>query len=579
MIVLLISCKSELDSLQSQIDDIKNRVESLETVCSKMNSDITALQTITAALQNNNYITHVTSIIENEKEIGYSITFTNGDVINIYHGRNGQDGYTPVIGVAQDINGEWYWTLDGEWYTDLDGNKIPTTGEDGKDGKDGMDGEDGITPTLKIEDANWYVSFDNGLTWDLLGEAKGKDGDSFFSSVKTDDENAYFYFIDGSSIAIPLVKDNYVSKIQSITFVPRFSDNKGAVISTTREYSFVELDFSVSPPNIAASIVANYSTDADLQAVGTFTKSFDFHSLPITEMTADAENGIITVKALCKGLSDDFFNGAEGTSVVLQISDGDYNASSSYVQIEPAKRLIHNSDKSAKVVAHRGYWDISGSAQNSITALRKANEINAWGCELDLWMTSDGVLVLNHDGVIDGITIQTSPYSAIKNCKLSNGETIPTFEEYLTVFKNECTNLILIVELKPHYSTQATTNAIKNIIKTVNRYKIEHLVEYISFSPVACDAIVRYAPTARVAYLESDLTPQQCAERGYTGVDYHYSTYQNNPTLVTEAHNLGLEVNTWTLNWFTIVKEMYLTGIDILTTDQPENVEAWLNTL
>ena len=32
-------------------------------------------------------------------------------------------------------------------------------------------------------------------------------------------------------------------------------------------------------------------------------------------------------------------------------------------------------------------------------------------------------------------------------------------------------------------------------------------------------------------------------------------------------------------NKFTIVKEMYLTGVDIMTTDQPENVEAWLNVL
>ncbi|MBO5803816.1 MAG: hypothetical protein J6R25_01895, partial [Bacteroidales bacterium] len=38
------------------------------------------------------------------------------------------------------------------------------------------DGEDGITPQLKIEDDYWYVSYDNGITWERLGKAFGADG-------------------------------------------------------------------------------------------------------------------------------------------------------------------------------------------------------------------------------------------------------------------------------------------------------------------------------------------------------------------------------------------------------------------
>lgn len=30
-----------------------------------------------------------------------------------------------------------------------------------------------------------------------------------------------------------------------------------------------------------------------------------------------------------------------------------------------------------KVIAHRGYWDCEGSAQNSVTALNKAHEVGA----------------------------------------------------------------------------------------------------------------------------------------------------------------------------------------------------------
>lgn len=50
------------------------------------------------------------------KEIGYTITFSKSNPITIYHGKDGQDGEdgtTPTIGVKQDADGVYYWTLNG----------------------------------------------------------------------------------------------------------------------------------------------------------------------------------------------------------------------------------------------------------------------------------------------------------------------------------------------------------------------------------------------------------------------------------------------------------------------------------
>ena len=55
-----------------------------------------------------------------------------------------------------------------------------------------------------------------------------------------------------------------------------------------------------------------------------------------------------------------------------------------------------------KVIAHRGFWKTEGSAQNSITALKKAAEINVYGSEFDVLITSDGIPVVNHDDTIEG---------------------------------------------------------------------------------------------------------------------------------------------------------------------------------
>ena len=69
---------------------------------------------------------------------------------------------------------------DGYWWIGGINTGIPATGKDGvdgEDGKDGVDGEDGKTPIFKIEDGNLKVSYDNGETWEDLGNVTGPQGD------------------------------------------------------------------------------------------------------------------------------------------------------------------------------------------------------------------------------------------------------------------------------------------------------------------------------------------------------------------------------------------------------------------
>ena len=53
-----------------------------------------------------------------------------------------------------------------------------------------------------------------------------------------------------------------------------------------------------------------------------------------------------------------------------------------------------------KVIAHRGFWKIPGSSQNSISSLLKADSIGCYGSEFDVWIAKDNKLVVNHDPVM-----------------------------------------------------------------------------------------------------------------------------------------------------------------------------------
>lgn len=215
---LLSGCSTELDSLNDRLDSLEDRIEVLEELCAQINTNIASLQVLVNAVQGNDYITSVTPIVEGEDTVGYTITFTKSGPVTIYHGRNGedgqdgkdglngqdgQDGHTPQIGVAQDTDGLWYWTLDGSWMLDGNGDKIPAQGRDGTDGADGEDGADGVTPLLKIEDGYWYVSYDGGETWTNLGEAQADGEQSIFADVTYDVDNVYFKLVNGETLTVP----------------------------------------------------------------------------------------------------------------------------------------------------------------------------------------------------------------------------------------------------------------------------------------------------------------------------------------------------------------------------------------
>ena len=289
------------DKLWDAIDGLDSRVTKLEELCKEMNTNITSLQTIVSVLQSNDFITGIVEIKKNGEVIGYTITFGKHDPITIYHGQDGKDGAdgkdgqdgqngsanTPVIGVAQDTDGVYYWTLNGEWLLDENGNKLPVSGKDGQngtngsngqdgtDGKDGQDGEDGkdgadgadgqngkdgITPQLKIEDGYWYISYDNGATWTQLGKATGEDGkdgadgkdgqngadgkdgqdgDSMFQSVTQDENYVYFTLADGTVIKIAKGNGNSQTNddfIFTITYDP--NGGEGVMEKDTFYYGY-----------------------------------------------------------------------------------------------------------------------------------------------------------------------------------------------------------------------------------------------------------------------------------------------------------------------------------------------------
>jgi hypothetical protein len=71
-VVMAIGCDDgELVQLQRDVKDLQSRVTTLETWCNTANTQICALQGLVTALEQKDFVTGVTPIVENSKEVGY----------------------------------------------------------------------------------------------------------------------------------------------------------------------------------------------------------------------------------------------------------------------------------------------------------------------------------------------------------------------------------------------------------------------------------------------------------------------------------------------------------------------------
>lgn len=168
--------------LERDINSLKDRVEDYEAQVQKLNDDMNIIRVL---LDGNKTITSYSFDGTN-----YTLTLSNGETLTLTQGIVGAN--YPSI------------TIDEE-----SGNWIIAGVDSGKKAE-AKDGEDApYTPQFKIENENWWVSYDGGVTWTDLGvKATGTaSGTSPISGVAASDNSITITLSDGTPYTIPVVKD------------------------------------------------------------------------------------------------------------------------------------------------------------------------------------------------------------------------------------------------------------------------------------------------------------------------------------------------------------------------------------
>lgn len=257
-VLSLAGCKYDDDAIWDAVRNLEERMISLETWQKKASDEIALLKAIT---DESDYILSVVPIMEGDTQKGYTITFKKSGAITLLNGQKGDKGDkgdTPLVSLKQEKDGNWYWTLNGSLMTDASGAPIRANGANGTNGTNGTPAP---TPQLKTgrqlkvdsvtgnwQDDAFYLSVDNGKTWNKVSGDKGDKGDKgdagTGSSIKiTEDDpyNDYVTFeVDGQKIKVQLY-DKTLSLV--------ITDGEGRVVLRGEERSAIingDITFTLS---------------------------------------------------------------------------------------------------------------------------------------------------------------------------------------------------------------------------------------------------------------------------------------------------------------------------------------------
>lgn len=128
-----------------------------------------------------------------------------------------------------------------------------------------------------------------------------------------------------------------LARVQSITFVPKYSDGKVVMTYTNNTKitaGTAEFDFEMKPASTAAELVKVWSSALSMKAVYTITKAAP-QTVDLAIESVTAENGFLNIVVSGKSLKDEFFKSQCSANVRLSISDGNNDLTTDYIQMVP----------------------------------------------------------------------------------------------------------------------------------------------------------------------------------------------------------------------------------------------------
>lgn len=223
------------------------------------------------------------------------------------------------------------------------------------------------------------------------------------------------------------------------------------------------------------------------------------------------------------------------------------------------------------VASHRGYYS---APENSISGIRTAIEKGIDAVEIDVQMTLDGILVLNHDDTLKRVAginkkVSDMTYAEIKEVSIGakttyQDEKIPSLEEALEEIRGK---IKVIIDIKTSETDKRVAQSLANLIEAksllddvyVQSFSQDILDEVRLINPDIKIGRILFAAIGNLEQLDVDF--------------YTIHQFMLSYSFVRNAHRIDREVWVWTVNQDNNIREVLKYRVNGIISRYPERVK------
>ena len=229
-------------------------------------------------------------------------------------------------------------------------------------------------------------------------------------------------------------------------------------------------------------------------------------------------------------------------------------------------------NRATLVVAHRG---LSGlERENTASAFVAAGNRNYYGIETDIYRTSDGHVVVNHDGHaqrVGGVNVamEQAPWELLREVVLYDTDgskdrydlRLPNLQNYVSICKKY--EKVCVLELKSIF----TPEEMQKIIDIIQGYDYLANVIFISFHYENLEIVRQILPEQTCQFLTGDNSDAMIEKLKNAHMDIDIVHTALTEERVNTMHKAGLKINCWTVDDPRRAEELSSWGVDFITTN------------
>lgn len=221
----------------------------------------------------------------------------------------------------------------------------------------------------------------------------------------------------------------------------------------------------------------------------------------------------------------------------------------------------------AVLFAHRGAR--AHAPENTIDSFRLAIEMGATGLETDVWLTADGVPVIDHDGLVGSI-IRRKPISKILRENLPAH--IPTLADFYEAINPR---FPVSIDVKDDAAFHAIIQAARAAQAEENLWLCHP--SYAALGQHRQDTTAKLICSTRLSKLNEGLErhAQRLRDAEVDGLNMHHSDWS--PGAIATIHRFGRMALAWDTQFERQIAKLIDYGIDALYSDHVDRMVATAN--